>query len=101
MEAFEKMIKNTKAKGSRNERRGMAYFNSQGYSCTKSGASLGVFDFIGIGKRDIIAVQVKSNRRPSPEEIKIIRDFQGPINFKKYIMVYRDWVKDPIVEEIV
>jgi Holliday junction resolvase len=54
-------LKNSKAKGSRNERKTTRLLESAGYLCIKAGASLGVFEVIGISHSDFIAVQVKSN----------------------------------------
>jgi len=41
----------TKRKGSRNEHRTMALLEAAGYSCTRSGGSLGVFDVVAIWQR--------------------------------------------------
>lgn len=46
------------AKGSRKERRTITMLEAAGYVCMKAGASLGVFDVIGIGSQDIVLVQV-------------------------------------------
>ena len=51
---------NAKAKGTRAERRAMRLLEAAGYSCTKAGGSLGLFDVIAIGPRDVRLVQVKS-----------------------------------------
>ena len=50
----------SKAKGSRAERRAIRILEAAGYTCTKAGGSLGVFDVIAIGPRDIRAIQVKA-----------------------------------------
>ncbi len=42
---------NAKAKGTRNEHRSMRLLEAAGYHCTRSGASLGVFDIIGMYRR--------------------------------------------------
>ena len=47
-----------KRKGSRRERQSIALLSAQGYACTKSGGSLGVFDVIGIGADDVVLCQV-------------------------------------------
>jgi Holliday junction resolvase len=51
---------NHKAKGTRNEHRSIRLLEAAGYRCTRSGASLGVFDIIGVGSIDVVLVQVKS-----------------------------------------
>jgi Holliday junction resolvase len=68
-------IKNAKAKGSRNERKTMALLEAAGYVCTKAGASLGIFDVIGISSQDTVCVQVKSNAWPGSVEMETLRGF--------------------------
>lgn len=51
---------NSKAKGARAERRAMRLLEAAGYCCTKAGGSLGLFDVIAVGARDVRLVQVKS-----------------------------------------
>jgi Holliday junction resolvase len=43
---------NAKAKGTRNEHRSMRLLEAAGYRCTRSAASLGEWDIVGIGSRD-------------------------------------------------
>lgn len=91
---------NNKAKGSRNERRTIALLEAAGYSCMKAGGSLGVFDVIGMGANDFIAVQVKTNRSASPAEIETIKDFRVPTNCKKLIHIWQDRKRMPIIKEL-
>ncbi len=91
---------NCKSKGSRNERRTIALLQAQGYSCTKSGGSLGVFDVIGIGERDIVLCQVKSNRWPTPAEIEAIANFATPANCRKLVHRWKDRASAPDVREV-
>lgn len=91
---------NGKAKGSRNERKTMRLLESAGYQCTKSGASLGCWDVLGIGKTDFVCVQVKSNRLPSPAEREVLQAFPCPPNTKKLIHVWEDRKKLPRVIEL-
>ena len=91
---------NSKAKGSRNEHRSMRVLEAAGYACTRSGASLGVFDVIGIGATDIVLVQVKSNSWPDTSETETIRLFRAPSNCRKLIHRWRDRVKLPDVKEL-
>jgi len=51
---------NAKAKGRRNEHRSMALLEAAGYRCTRSASSLGEWDIIGIGRADVVLVQVKT-----------------------------------------
>ena len=68
---------NTKAKGSRNERKGKDLLYSMGaYGVTKAGGSLGVFDLIAIMPGSILwCVQVKTNVWPGREEMMAIARF--------------------------
>jgi hypothetical protein len=93
-------VMNAKAKGSRNERRTIALLSAQGYACTKSGGSLGVFDVIGIGERDIVLCQVKSNCNPARAEMEEIRLFKAPPNCRKQVHVWKDRQRLPDVREI-
>ena len=56
----------------------MRLLESAGYLCMKAGASLGVFDVIGISRSDFIAVQVKSNRWASEAEMRAFACSQPP-----------------------
>jgi len=91
---------NSKAKGSKNERRTIKLFEAAGYKCMKAGASLGVFDVIGIGSIDIVLVQVKSNRWPGTVEMEAIELFQCPSNARKLVHRWDDRQRLPQVREI-
>jgi Holliday junction resolvase len=91
---------NAKAKGSKNERRTIALLQSEGYSCTKSGGSLGVFDVIGIGPADVILCQVKSNRWPGAVELDAIREFKAPANARKIVHRWLDRQASPDVMQV-
>ena len=91
---------NTKAKGSRNERKSMRLLESMGYNCTKSGASLGVWDIIGIGYYDFVLVQVKSNQWPSAEEMETMQNFKCPHNTKRLVHRWPDFKRMPDVREL-
>jgi hypothetical protein len=91
---------NSKAKGSRNERRSMALLESLGYSCTKSGASLGAFDVIGVSAVDVVLLQVKTRDWPGSVEMETIRNFPSPPNCRKLIHRWRDRVRLPDVKNV-
>jgi Holliday junction resolvase len=93
-------MKHTKRKGARNERKSMRIFESTGYVCMKAGGSLGVFDFIGIGAKDIILCQVKSNVWPGPVEMELIKNFIAPDNARKLVHRWRDYQRLPDVREL-
>lgn len=89
------MLKNPKAKGSRNERRTIEFLSSQGYRCCKSGGSLGVWDVIGVSHFDVVLVQVKTGRWPGTREMEAIRDFPIPDGVRKLLHRWMPRKKDP------
>jgi len=91
---------NRKRKGSRSERRSREILKAQGYEVLKAGASLGVFDRIGIGAEDILLVQVKTNSWPSRREVARLEAIQCPANCRKVIHRWRDRVGVPDVKEL-
>jgi Holliday junction resolvase len=91
---------NTKAKGNRQEHRSMAILEAAGYACTRSGASLGVFDIVGISATDVVLVQCKTRDWPGAVEMEAIRNFPAPALCKKLIHRYRDRQRLPDVKEI-
>ena len=91
---------NTKAKGSRSEKKTIELLEAQGYYCCKAGASLGLWDIIAISTVDIVVVQVKSNRWPERAETELLVDFRGPPNCKKQIWRWDDRVKLPKVRNL-
>lgn len=84
------MLKNAKAKGARRERQVIDLLECFGYSCCKSGGSLGVWDVIAIGPADVLLVQVKSNRLPPPDEMERMRQFIVPKGVKKWVYIIKD-----------
>lgn len=94
------MLKNAKAKGSRNELRTMKLLEESGYVCTKAGGSLGAWDLCGIGPVDVVLVQVKSNRWPPKQEMETMRKFVIPPNVRKLVVRWRDYQKLPDVREL-
>lgn len=91
---------NTKAKGAKNERRSMALLEASGFRCTKSGASLGCFDVVGISLSGVVLVQCKSNRWPDHVELEAIREFPCPPNAVKLIHRWNDRQRLPVVKEV-
>jgi len=90
----------TKRKGNRQEYRTMKLLEAAGYRCTRSAASLGDWDVIGVGSTDIVLVQVKSNRPPSPAERETLKLFPVPVNARKLIHIWRDRARLPEVVEL-
>lgn len=90
----------SKRKGNRNEHRSMALFESAGYSCTRSGGSLGAWDFIGIGSRDIVLCQVKTRDWPGLAEMETLKNFVCPVICRKIVHRWRDYQRKPDVREL-
>jgi hypothetical protein len=91
---------NSKAKGSRRERQAVQMLKDQGYSCTRSGASLGAWDIVAIGPNDVRLVQCKSNRWPSKEEIHKMELFPVPPGCRKEIWRWNDYERRPQIEVV-
>ncbi len=94
------MIKNAKAKGSRNERRTIALLEAAGYICTKAGGSLGIFDVIGISSQETVCVQVKSNAWPGSLEMEGLRLFKKHERCRVIVHRWRDRQRMPDVREL-
>lgn len=73
----------------------MQLFEKEGYRCTRSGASLGEFDFIGIRKEDIILVQVKTRDWPGTKEMQAIQDFPAPEICHKIVQRWKPRQRQP------
>lgn len=89
-----------RGKGSRNEQRSIALLERAGYYCVRSHLSAGVFDVVGIGKTDIVLVQVKTTNWPYSGEMEALRAFQAPANTKKLVHRYRARIDLPDVKEV-
>lgn len=93
-------VKNTKAKGNRNEHRSIAILEAAGYACCRSAASLGVWDVIGVGSQDIVLCQVKTRDWPGSVEMETLTMFRAPSNARKIVHRWRDRQRLPDVKEI-
>ena len=91
---------NAKAKGNRNEHRSMAILRAAGYSCTRSAASLGPFDIVGIGSGGVVLVQVKTRDWPGAAEIEALKLLPVPANCRKLVHRWRDRRRLPDVREV-
>ena len=85
-------LKNSKAKGSKNELRCATHLEERGWLWTKSGGSLGAFDIWAIHpeRETIKLVQVKSNHPPCPAERVEMLSVPLPIFAEVEIWVYID-----------
>ena len=91
---------NAKAKGTRNEHRSIRLLEAAGYACTRAAASLGAFDVIGVGTKDVVLVQVKTRDWPGAVEMETLRDFPIPPNARKLVHRWRDRERLPDVKEV-
>ena len=91
---------NTAAKGARNEHRSMAVLESAGYRCTRSAASLGAWDIIGISHRDVVLCQVKTRDWPGSVEMEVLREFVAPVTCRKIVHRWRHRQRLPDVKEL-
>ena len=91
---------NAKAKGNRQEHRTMTLLEALGYRCTRSAASLGEWDVVGIGVSDVVLVQVKSSRGPRPAEMDVLREFHVPPGVRKLVHVWKPRKRWPVVTEL-
>jgi len=89
---------NTKRKGSHNEHRSMALLEARGYRCTRSAASLGAWDIVGIGIDHVVLVQVKTGRMPSRAEYARLVAFRVPDNCVKMLHIW--WPREQTPEEV-
>lgn len=94
------MIRNAKAKGTRNEHRSIKLLEAAGYTCMRAGASLGAWDIIGIGSQDIVLCQVKTRDYPGTVEMETLKNFVAPANARKLVHRWRDYQRMPDVREI-
>ncbi len=100
-------MSNTKRKGNRNEYKSMILMENNDIKCTRSAASLGIWDIIGIGKNHVYLVQVKSNRKPPKKEMidmtnfpDIYCDFCGNKISKRQIHIWKDYGRKPEILNI-
>ena len=91
---------NTAAKGARNEHRSMAILEAAGYRCTRSAASLGEWDIIGVGQVDVVLCQVRTRDWPGPLEREALKEFIAPTFVRKLLHRWRPRKRLPDVMEL-
>ena len=91
---------NSKAKGNRNEHRSIAILEKAGYKCTRSAASLGAWDIVGVGSTDFVLVQVKTRDWPGSLEMAELQEFKCPVNCRKLIHRWRTRERLPDIREV-
>jgi len=78
----------------------MQLFVALGYTCIRSAASKGLFDFVALGAQDIACVQVKSTEWPRPAEIEALQLLRVPANVRKIVHRWRPRQRLPDVREV-
>lgn len=78
----------------------MRLLEAQGYRCTRSGASLGAWDIVAIGPRDVVLVQVKCNRAPGAAELSRLVSFPVPPGVHRVVHRWIDGEREPDVRVI-
>lgn len=91
---------NAKRKGSRNEHRSMEILEKLGYRCSRSAASLGEWDIIGVSAADVVLVQVKTRDWPGREEMERLWAFPAPANCRKIVHRWRERQRTPDIREV-
>jgi len=91
---------NAKRKGTRNEHRSIQVLEAAGYRCTRSAASLGEWDIIGIGSQDVVLCQVKTRDWPGSVEMETLREFTAPSGCRKLVHRWRHRQRLPDVKEL-
>ena len=91
---------NAARKGAINERKTIVLLEASGYRCTRSAASKGVWDVVGVSSTDFVLVQCKSNRWPNAVEMEMMKEFPAPINTRRLVHRWRDRQRLPDVKEI-
>ena len=91
---------NAKAKGTRNEHRSMALYETLGYETLRSAASLSTWDFVAWNNTEVVFCQVKTSRWPGSNEMEIIKEAVVPPNGRKVVHRWMPRKHAPDVKEI-
>lgn len=94
-------MKNTAAKGRRNEWRSRDILLAAGYWVSRAAGSKGAFDLIAFRPDGVVLVQVKSGVWPSPEERAELRAVPCPANVRKEMHRWLPHARLPDVRELV
>jgi hypothetical protein len=81
---------NTAQKGRRNEHKAREWLESLGYVVTRSAASKGAWDIVGINDRGVALGQVKSNQWPGPAERLSLELFRAPEGTRRLMFRFDD-----------
>ena len=78
----------------------MRMLEDMGFCCTRSGASLGVFDVIAIGPHTVRLIQVKANRWPRRAEHEAIERVRCGHGVSKEVWRWNDREPAPIIRVV-
>jgi|SRR5262245_11892651 len=81
---------NTAKKGRRREHEAREWLEAAGYVVTRSAASKGAWDLVGISAQGVALAQVKSNCWPGPEERAALESFLAPIGTERLMFRFDD-----------
>lgn len=88
-----------KRKGSAAELRCIRILEAAGYCCTKAGGSLGLFDVVALGPKDIRAIQVKAGgARLSGVEREAIKALALAENVSREYWRFPPYCREPLIE---
>lgn len=91
---------NHAAKGRRREHQAREWLESLGYVVTRSAASKGAWDLVGMNARGVALGQVKSNSWPGPAERLSLEMFPAPEGTRRLMFRFDD--REPmLVRELV
>lgn len=80
----------------------MAILEAAGYRCVRSAASLGLFDVVAFGPRDVRCVQLKAGRaRLSRAEREALAALTVPPNCSVEYWRFPDRCRAPLIERLV
>ena len=80
--------------------RSIRVLEADGYVCTRSAGSRGVWDLIGIRRTDVVLVQVKTRRWPKSAELRRMREFPCPKGVRRLIHRWRSGQEEPDVRAV-
>jgi Holliday junction resolvase len=92
---------NNARKGARAEHKSIRLLEAGGYRCIRSAASKGTFDIVAVGPADVLLIQCKVNRWPSPAEMDAIANFATPSGVRRIVHRWRPRQAAPDVRGIV
>jgi hypothetical protein len=86
----------SKRKGTRVEHKVIELLEAVGFKCVRSTGSFGPFDIVAIQWHLVRLIQVKSNRKPGPDEIEEMRAWRVSPDILKEYCVWKDREKYPV-----